>query len=47
MSNFVQATEHEVYMYAKSEKLDILRFLQINTSRFECGNFTEGNKEQK
>jgi hypothetical protein len=27
MSNFVQATEHEVYMYAKFEYLIIYRFL--------------------
>jgi hypothetical protein len=27
MSNFVQATEHEVYMYAKFECLDIYIFL--------------------
>jgi hypothetical protein len=27
MSNFVQAIEHEVYMYAKFEQLTIYRFL--------------------
>jgi hypothetical protein len=27
MSNFVQATEYELYMYAKFEYLDIYRFL--------------------
>jgi hypothetical protein len=39
MSNFVQATEHEFYMYAYFEYLDICRFLYLNTSRFELWQF--------
>jgi hypothetical protein len=35
MSNFVQATEYDMYMYAKYEYLDIYKFLQLNTLRFE------------
>jgi hypothetical protein len=35
MGNFVQATEHDVHMYAKFEYLDIYRFLQLNTLTFE------------
>jgi hypothetical protein len=35
MINFLQATEHEVYMYAKVEYLNIYRILRFNTSRFE------------
>jgi hypothetical protein len=33
MSNFVQATEYGVYMYAKFECLDIYRFLVIKYSK--------------
>jgi hypothetical protein len=35
MSNFVQATEYKVHMHAKFEYLDIYRFFQLITSRFE------------
>jgi hypothetical protein len=35
MSNFVQAAEYYVYMYAKFECLDVYSFLLLNTSRFE------------
>jgi hypothetical protein len=32
---FVQATEYKVYMCAKFGCLDVYRFLQLNTSKFE------------
>jgi hypothetical protein len=35
MSNFVQATEYEMYIHAKFENLDIYIVLQLNTSMFE------------
>jgi hypothetical protein len=35
VSNFAQATGHDVHMCAKFEYLDIYRFLQLNTSKFE------------
>jgi hypothetical protein len=35
MNNFVQATEYDVYMYEKFECVEVYRFLQINTSKFE------------
>jgi hypothetical protein len=35
MSNFVQATEYEVYKHAKFEYLDSYIFLQLIISRFE------------
>jgi hypothetical protein len=35
MSNFIQATEYDVYVYAKFECLDVYRFLKLNTSRYE------------
>jgi hypothetical protein len=35
MIDFVQATEYDVYMYAKFECLYVYRFLQLNTPRFE------------
>jgi hypothetical protein len=35
MNNFLQATEYDVYMYAKFECVEVYRFLQINTSRYE------------
>jgi hypothetical protein len=40
MNSFVQATEHEVYMYAKFEYLIIYRYLQLNTSRFQFLKFS-------
>jgi hypothetical protein len=35
MSNFVQATDHDVHMYAKLEYLSIYRSLYLNTLIFE------------
>jgi hypothetical protein len=35
MNNFVQTTEHDVYIYAKFECVGVHRFLQINTLRCE------------
>jgi hypothetical protein len=35
MSNFAQATDQDVHMYAKFEYLDFHIFLQIITSRYE------------
>jgi hypothetical protein len=35
MSNFVQATDHDVHRYAKLEYLGIYISLQLNTSIFE------------
>jgi hypothetical protein len=35
MGNFVQANDHDVYMFTKSGCLDVYRFLYLNTSRFE------------
>jgi hypothetical protein len=35
MNNFVQATEHEVYMYAKIQCINMYRYLQRNTLEFE------------
>jgi hypothetical protein len=35
VSNFSQGTEYDVHKYAKFEYLNIYRFLQLNTSRFE------------
>jgi hypothetical protein len=34
MSNFVQSTEHELYMYAKFECLDVYRFFVIKYLKF-------------
>jgi hypothetical protein len=34
MSNFLQATEHDVHMYAKFGDFIFYVFLQINTPRF-------------
>jgi hypothetical protein len=34
MSNFVQSTEHELYMYAKFECLDVYRFFVIKCLKF-------------
>jgi hypothetical protein len=47
MGNFVQDTEYDVHMYAKSEYSRIYRFLQLNPSTLSCNNFTEGNIAQK
>jgi hypothetical protein len=35
MSNLLQATENDVYMYAKFECLYVYRLLQLNTPRFD------------
>jgi hypothetical protein len=35
MINFVQATDHEVYMYAKFECLYVYEILKLNTPRFD------------
>jgi hypothetical protein len=40
MRNFLQANEDDSYMYAKFESLDIYRFLQLNTSRFDLLQFS-------
>ena len=37
---FIQATEHEVYMYAKFEYLIVYRFLKLNNSKFEFLQFS-------
>jgi hypothetical protein len=34
MSNIVQSTEHELYMYAKFECLDVYRFFVIKYLKF-------------
>jgi hypothetical protein len=39
MSNFIQSNEDDAYMYAKFECLDIYRFLQLNTLRFDLLQF--------
>jgi hypothetical protein len=35
MGNFVQVMEYDVHMYAKFKYIEIYKFLQLNTSRFE------------
>jgi hypothetical protein len=35
MSNFVQATEYEVYKHAKFRDFNFYIFLQLNTPRFD------------
>jgi hypothetical protein len=40
MSNFIQSNEDDAYMYAKFECLDIYRFLQLNTLRFDLLQFS-------
>jgi hypothetical protein len=40
MGNFVQTTEYEMYMHEKFEYLDIYRFLQLITSRFDLLQFS-------
>jgi hypothetical protein len=35
VTNFLQATEYEMYMHAKFKYLEIYRFLQLHTLRFE------------
>jgi hypothetical protein len=34
MSIFVQATKYDVHMYENFECLNVYRFLQLNTARF-------------
>jgi hypothetical protein len=40
MINFVQATEHDVHMYAKFGYFTFYEFLYLNTSRFDLYEFS-------
>jgi hypothetical protein len=40
MINFVQATEHDVHMYAKFGDFTFYGFFYLNTSRFDLYEFS-------